>query len=174
MPFTSVKLKFDGGKAVLTSPPTCETTANGQMEPWARPGTTTAVSSTIKLTGDPGGGNCPTNLGARKFAPSYTAAPESTTAAQYSPFKFHIGRNDGQQELKAVNVTLPKGLVGRLAGIPYCAEGELAAAAASSGKAQQAKPSCPSESAVGTVSTVTGHRQRAAHPAGHGVSRRSI
>jgi hypothetical protein len=156
VPFTSVKLKFDGAKAVLTSPSTCETTANGQMEPWARPGTTTAVSSTIKLTGDPGGGNCPANLGARKFNPSYTAAPESTTAAQYSPFKFHIGRSDGQQELKVVNVTLPKGLVGRLAGIPYCGEGELAAAASSSGKAQQSKPSCPSESAVGTVQTVTG------------------
>ena len=53
-------------------------------------------------------------------------------------------------------MTLPKGLVGRLAGIPYCSEAALAAAAASSGKAQQAKPSCSSESAIGTVTTVSG------------------
>ena len=104
----------------------------------------------------PGGGSCPTSLGARKFAPGYTAASESTAAAQYSPFKVHIGRNDGEQEIKAVNVTLPKGLVGRLAGIPYCGEAELAAAAASSGKAQQANASCSSNSAVGTASPSAG------------------
>jgi hypothetical protein len=97
------------------------------MEPWARPGTNVPVSSSIKLTSDPGGGSCPTSLGARKFTPSYTAASDSTAAGQFSPFKVHIGRTDGQQELKVVNVTLPKGLVGRLAGIPYCSDADLAA-----------------------------------------------
>src|SRR6202012_5336274 len=79
-----------------------------------------------------------------------------TAAGKYSPFKVHIGRRDGEQEIKAVNVTLPKGLVGRLAGIPYCGEAEIAAAAASAGRAQLAKPSCSSNSAVGRVTTVTG------------------
>jgi len=156
VPFTSIKLKFDGPKQVLTSPSTCETTATGQMEPWADPGKSVAVSSTIKLTGDPGGGSCPASLGARKFAPSYTAVSDSTAAGAFSPFKVHIGRPDGQQEIKAVDVTLPKGLVGRLAGIPYCGEAEIAVAAASSGKAQLAKPSCSSASAVGSVTTVAG------------------
>src|SRR6185437_1776930 len=64
--------------------------------------------------------------------------------------------SDGQQELKVVNVTLPKGLVGRLAGIPYCGEAEMAAAAASSGRAQQAKASCSSESAIGSTTTLSG------------------
>jgi hypothetical protein len=157
VPFTSFKLKFENGsKSVLTSPSTCNTEATGQMEPWARPGTTTPVASSIKLTTDPGGGSCPTTLGARKFAPGYSAAMESTAAAKYSPFDVKITRADGQQEIKAVNVTLPKGLVGRLAGIPYCGEAELAAAAASSGRAQLAKASCSSESAIGRVTTVTG------------------
>ncbi|HEY2478744.1 MAG TPA: hypothetical protein VGI17_08425 [Solirubrobacterales bacterium] len=156
VPFTSVKLKFDGPKLVLTSPSTCATEAKGQMEPWARPGENVAVSSSIKLTSDPGGGSCPTSLGARKFTPSYTAASDSTKAAQYSPFKVHIGRSDGQQEIKAVNVTLPKGLTAKLAGIPYCGEAEIAAAAASSGRAQQSKPSCSSNSAIGRVNTVSG------------------
>jgi hypothetical protein len=157
VPFTSFKLKFENGsKSVLTSPSTCNTEATGQMEPWARPGTTTPVASSIKLTSDPGGGSCPTTLAARKFTPGYSAAMESTAAAKYSPFDVKITRADGQQEIKAVNVTLPKGLVGRLAGIPYCGEAELAAAAASSGRAQLAKASCSSESAIGRVTTVTG------------------
>jgi hypothetical protein len=156
VPFTSVKLKFDGPNLVLTSSSTCESQATGQMEPWSEPGKQVAVNSTIKLSTDPAGGSCPTSLGARKFAPAYTAASESVSAAQYSPFKVHIGRKDGEQEIKAVNVTLPKGLVGRLAGIPYCGEAEIAAAAASSGRAQLAKPSCSSNSAVGRVTTVTG------------------
>jgi hypothetical protein len=156
VPFTSVKLKFDGPKLVLTSPSTCSTEATGKMEPWARPGEQVPVSSKLTLSSDPGGGSCPTSLGARKFAPAYTAATESTTAAQFSPFDVKITRSDGQQEIKAVNVTLPKGLVGRLAGIPYCGEAELAAAAASSGKAFLAHPTCSSESAIGRVTTVTG------------------
>jgi len=53
-------------------------------------------------------------------------------------------------------VTLPKGLVGRLAGIPYCGDAEIAVAAASSGRAEQAKPSCSSNSAVGWVTTTAG------------------
>jgi hypothetical protein len=156
VPFTSVKLKFDGPKFVLSSPTTCTSEATGKMEPWARPGEMVPVSSKLTMSTDPGGGSCPTSLGARKFAPSYSAASSSTAAAQYSPFDVKIARTDGQQELKAVNVTLPKGLVGRLAGIPYCGEAELAAAAASSGKAQLAKASCPSESAIGRSTTLSG------------------
>ncbi len=156
VPFTSVKLKFDGPNLVLTSPSTCSTEANGKMEPWARPGEEVPVSSKLTLSSDPGGGSCPTSLGARKFTPAYSAASDSTEAGKFSPFKVVIARNDGQQEIKAVNVTLPKGLVGRLAGIPYCGEAEIAAAAASSGKAQQAHPSCSSKSAIGSVTTLSG------------------
>jgi hypothetical protein len=156
VPFTSVKLKFDGAKSVLTSPSTCTSEATGQMEPWARPGTTTAVASTIKLSSDPAGGSCPTSLGARKFTPSYSAATDSTAAGKFSPFHVKIGRSDGQQELKVVNVTLPKGLVGRLAGIPYCSDADIASAENSSGRNQQAHPSCGPNSAIGAVQTVTG------------------
>jgi hypothetical protein len=156
VPFTSVKLKFGGPKLVLTSPSTCSTEATGKMEPWARPGEQVPVASKLTLSSDPAGGSCPTSLGARKFTPAYTAATDSSAAATFSPFKVHIARRDGEQELKVVNVTLPKGLVGRLAGIPYCGEAEIAAAAASSGRAQQAHPSCSSNSAIGRVTTISG------------------
>src|SRR3984885_7717286 len=157
VPFRAVRLRFDGSRSVLTSPPTCsaaETT--GQMEPWARPGEQVAVSSKFTLSSVPGGGTCPTTLAERKFAPSYTAKSDSAKAGAYSPFRVHIGRPDGQQELKVVNVTLPKGLTGNLSGIPYCSDAALAAAAASTGKAGQESPRCSTASRMGGTSTESG------------------
>jgi hypothetical protein len=153
--FRNVRLHFFGGdKGVLTSPPTCGTnTTTTEFTPWSENPDHNKPTTNTQLTSVPGGGSCPTNLGGRKFAPSYSAAPESTAAAKYSPFKFHIARTDGQQEIKAVNVTLPKGLVAKLAGIPYCGEAELAAAAASSGRSA---PTCSSNSAIGRVTTTAG------------------
>lgn len=154
VPFESVKLTFDASKAVLSSPPTCSPAdTNGEMEPWARPGTAEPVSDSFTLTSVPGGGSCPTTMAARKFTPGYSANSTSAKAGAYSPFHVHIGRADGEQELKLVNVTLPKGLTGKLAGIPYCPEGTIAAAAAAAGKSGQ---SCPAESMIGTATTESG------------------
>jgi len=157
-PFESVTLRFDGPHLVLTSPPTCSPAdSNGTMEPWARPGEQKPVpTSSFTLSSIPGGGTCPTTLAARPFAPSYTAKTDSTKANAYSPFRVHIGRPDGQQELKKVDVTLPKGHAANLTGIPYCSESALAAAAASPGKAEQANPSCSSSSQIGVASTLSG------------------
>jgi len=156
-PFESVTLHFDGAKAILTSPPTCSAAqTTGQMEPWARPGQQVPVSSKFTLSSDPSGGTCPTTLAARKFAPSYSAKSNSTKAGKYSPFKVNIGRTDGQQELKGVNVTLPKGLTAKLKGVSYCSAKTLAAAAANSGAVEKAKPSCSNKSKIGTTSTTAG------------------
>ncbi len=157
VPFESVKLSFDAAKAVLTSPPTCSVAdTNGLMEPWARPGTTEPVNAKFTLSSVPGGGTCPLTMAERKFAPPYTAKSDSVKAGAYSPFRVRIARPDGEQELKVVNVTLPKGLTGKLAGIPYCSEAALAAAAASTGKAELASSSCSAASQIGTVSTESG------------------
>jgi hypothetical protein len=166
-PFEAVTLRFDGPHLVLTSPPTCAAAdSSGQMEPWARPGEQKPVNSSFTLSSVPGGGTCPTTLAARKFAPSYTAKSDSTKAGKYSPFRVNIARTDGQQEIKAVNVTLPKGLTGNLSGIPYCSEEALAAAAATTGASEKAKPSCSSESAIGSASTVSGTGDKAVTLAG--------
>ena len=156
--FRNFRLNFFGGdKGILTTPPTCGTnTTTTEFTPWSGNPDNNKPTSNTTLATVPGGGSCPTTMAARKFTPDYSAVSESTAAAKYSPFKVTISRNDGQQEIKSVNVSLPKGLVGRLAGIPYCGEAEIAAAAASSGKAQQSNPSCSSNSAVGTVVTKAG------------------
>ncbi len=156
-PFESVTHRF-GVKPILTSPPTCSVAeATGQMEPWARPGEQVPVPvSKFTLSSDPGGGTCPTTLADRKFAPSYTAKSNKTKAGKYSPFKVHIGRTDGQQELKGVNVTLPKGLTGNLSSVPYCSGSALDTAISKSGAAERANPSCSSKSKIGTTSTTAG------------------
>lgn len=157
-PFKSVTLHFDGSKEILTSPPTCSAAGTtGQMEPWARPGQQVATPPTsFTLSSDPAGGTCPTTLADRKFSPGYTAKSNNPKAGKYSPFKVHIGRTDGQQELKLVDVTLPKGLTGNLSQVPYCPEAALTAATASTGAAEKANPSCSSKSQIGTTSTTAG------------------
>ena len=105
-------------------------------------GTTWAAKSSVTLTNDPTGGACPATMAARKFTPLYKAKVDSSKGGAYSPFHVNIGRRDGEQELKVVDVTLPKGLTGKLAGIPYCPEDAIAAAAGKSGNAEKASPSC--------------------------------
>lgn len=156
VPFTSVKVHLNDAKGVLSSPPTCSpATTTSVMEPWSTPKSTKTPSSGFTLSTAPGGGTCPATLAERPFTPAYTAKSDSTKANAYSPFRVHIGRNDGQQEVKGVDVTLPEGLVGKLKGVPYCSESAIANAAAESGVAQQGAPACPA-SAIGTVSTEAG------------------
>lgn len=157
VPFTSVKLHMDGGdRAVLTSPPVCSNESTSKLEPYARPGTNAEPKSTVTLTGDPTGGSCPKSMAERKFTPGYHANTNSTKAGAYSPFHVVITRRNGEQELKVVNVTLPKGLTGKLAGIPYCSEEAIAIAAGKPGKSEQANPSCPAASLLGTATTNSG------------------
>jgi hypothetical protein len=146
----------EGLPQVLTSQPVCTAEGTSHFEPWARLGENKPVNSAVTLSKDPSGGDCPKTMAERKFAPGYTARSDKTKAGKYSPFRVRIARPDGQQELKVVNVTLPKGLTGKLAGIPYCSETDLTAAAASTGKGEQAKSSCSSASQIGNVSTESG------------------
>ncbi len=156
-PFESVRLRFDGPHLVLTSPPTCSAAdSNGQMEPWARPGQQVPVSSSFTLSSVPGGGTCPTTLAARKFVPGYSALTGNSVAGADTPFRVHIGRGDGEQEVKGVNVTLPEGLIGSLAGLLYCPDVNLEVAAQKNGYQEQVNPSCPETSHIGTATTAAG------------------
>ena len=66
-----------------------------------------------------------------------------------------LGRADGEQELGSLQATLPKGLAAKFAGIPYCSDAALAAAATRAGKAEQSNPSCPA-SRIGSVTVGAG------------------
>lgn len=152
VPFETVKMHLDGSKATLTSPPTCSTfEATGQFEPWARPGEQVPVSAKLPtLSSDPGGGSCPQTLAERKFAPFYAAGPQGNGAGDFVPFRLDLFRDDGNQEVKQINVDLPPGMVAKLKGVEYCPQESIDAVGARSGKDELASPSCPSSSHVGT------------------------
>lgn len=155
VPFEEIRIHF-GPRNVLSSPPICSTESTSLFEPWARPGEQKPAKSTVTVTNDPAGGPCPKTMAERRFHPGYAAAPDSDRAGIYSTFRLNIGRGDGQQELKVVDVTLPKGLTGKLAGIPYCSEAAIDAARGNAGKAELANPSCSNESRIGSVKTRSG------------------
>ena len=156
VPFESIRVHIDGAKQVLTSPPICTAEGTSHFEPWARPGENKPVTSSVTLSKDPTGGDCPKTMAERKFAPGYKANTNSTKAGAYSPFHVLITKKNGEQELKVVDVTLPKGLTGKLAGIPYCPEAAITAAFYKSGKEEEAAPSCSGESLIGTATTNSG------------------
>lgn len=156
VPVESVRMRLDGPKPTLSSPPTCAlATTNSVIEPWSTPASTKLPASSFTLSSLPGGGACPQTMAERPFAPGYTAKTDRTKAAAKSPFRVRITRTDGQQELKVVDVTLPKGLTGKLAGLKYCSESAIASAQASN-TAAVVNPSCPNKSFLGTTQTTAG------------------
>jgi hypothetical protein len=152
LPFSSFSLQFDGGaRAVLTSPPTCgPNQSTSQMTPWSgNPDKT--PGSAFGLSKAPGGAACAKTLGERPFAPGFATNDSNPKAGAFTQFAMNIARNDGNQELKGVDVTLPPGLTAKLAGVRYCPIAALNAAAASSGAAEAANPSCPDKSLIGSA-----------------------
>ncbi len=174
VPFKTFRLKLNGGaKAALTSPPTCgPSTTTGLFVPWASAQGIAPVgasdgsgpsgdppatpSGAFSLTSLPGGGNCPKTLAARPFGPGFDAGTNKPGAGDFSPVHMDLTRSDGNQELKGVDVTLPPGLTAKLAGVKYCPESALAAAASNSGIAETASSSCPASSSIGVADIRTG------------------
>ena len=160
LPFEELKLDlFGGARGALRTPATCgsyETSTS--LTPFSAPesGPPATPSSSFETSAAENGGPCPTSAGAEPNAPRFRAGTESTQAGAYSPFSLRLVREDGSQEVKGLETTLPKGLIGKLAGISYCPEAALAAAAAKSGAAEAASPSCPASSELGTVEVGAG------------------
>jgi hypothetical protein len=158
VPFDLVQIKLNGGPtATLTSPPTCGPNQTSHaMTAWSGTPDGGPQDKGFTLTSAPGGGSCAKTLGERPFNPSFAAAPNSDKAAAFTPFQVHIKRNDGQQELKGVDITLPPGATAKLAGTPYCSGADIAAAAANSGAAEKAHASCSAKSQIGVAKVAAG------------------
>jgi hypothetical protein len=149
---------FQGPRAALRTPTACGThTTTSTLTPWSSPeGADAMPTSSFALTGGPGGGPCLPDGASAPNKPTFSAGTLDPTAKAFSPFVLKLTREDGSQPITTIDATLPKGLLGKLAGIPYCPDAALAAAAANSGKAEQASSSCPSASQVGTVNVGAG------------------
>jgi hypothetical protein len=138
LPFSDVELKFKSGpRAPLANPQTCGTFSTvSDLEPWSAPETPTKVSeSPFAITG------CGSSM---PFAPAFAAGTSSPAAGTYSPFSVTFSRGDGEQDLGAVTVQTPPGLLGKLAGIPRC------------GETQADAGTCGPESEIGTTTATAG------------------
>jgi hypothetical protein len=136
LPAEKVVLRLNGGaRAPLRNPRSCGTVnASYELQPWS--GGPAAVGF-VPIAIDQG-------CGAVGFAPKLSAGTVSPSAGSFSPFVFDVTRQDGEQNIGAIDVALPHGLVAKLAGVPLC--GEDAAAMGS----------CPSGSQIGDVTAAVG------------------
>jgi len=158
-PFEDLKMHlFGGDRGLFRTPAACgEHRTVSILTPWSSPaGADATPSSSFALGGGPGGGACLPSGAAAPNRPSFAAGSLDPTAKAFSPFVLELGRADGSQPLRAIDVTLPRGLLGRLAGIAYCPAAALAGAAGRSGGAESAAPSCPAASQIGSVEVGAG------------------
>jgi hypothetical protein len=144
LPVTSFELNFrEGARAPLVTPAACgphEVISN--FTPWSAPGKVVSRSSTFQVESGPDHGPCPTG-GLPPFHPGLLAGTVNNAAGTHSPFNLRLTRNDSEQEITNFSIKLPPGLVGKLAGIPFCSDAAIAAAKA------RTSPSCPAASEIG-------------------------
>lgn len=158
LPLEDIRVHFfNGAGATLTTPLSCgANTTNATLTPWSTPeGTDAHLSDSFETTV-----GCSDSEGSAPKTVAFSAGTESPLAGAFSPFVLRLARPDGSQHITGVETTLPEGLTGRLAGIPYCPEEAIALAksreAPEKGAEEQASPSCPAASEVGTVNVTAG------------------
>jgi hypothetical protein len=153
--FSSATLTF-GPQAkhaipVLSSPPLCSQSSTSSAVPYSTGATTGTPPTELKLSQAPGGGACAKTMGERPFTPSVTAKPATAKAATYTPFQLRVTRNEGQQEIKGFNLTLPPGATANISNVPYCEAREYNRAAGRSGVEERKGSSCNGKSEIGTA-----------------------
>lgn len=149
LPYGNLKVEFrEGQRAPLVTPPACGSYGTRvAFRSWSQPQVLRAApGGSFQISSGPGGGPCPSG---RAFAPQATAGTLNSRAGAASPFYLHLTRTDAEQEITSYSTQLPPGLLGAIAGIPYCPDAAIAAAKGQSGFAEAASPSCPAASQIG-------------------------
>jgi hypothetical protein len=177
IPFSSFDLHFkEGDRAPLVMPSTCGSyDVVAKFTPWSaadpsnpQPDEIVTRTSSFTVARGPEGGACP--RGAPPFTPRFTAGTENNAAGTYSPLDVRLTRQDGEQEFTTFSLKMPKGLVGKLAGIPFCSNAAIAAARArtgpSGGQEELEHPSCPDASQIGRTLVGAGAGQALAYAPG--------
>ncbi len=169
VPFEDLKVDlFQGARAPLRTPATCgesattpSFTTTTSLVPWTSPeGATANPTDSFQVAQSPSGGLCVATAAQLPNAPSFEAGTANPLAGAYSPFLLRLKREDGSQELKGLNLTLPLGLTARLAGTAECSTAGVAQAQSRTnpgqGALEQQSPSCPAASQLGSVTVGAG------------------
>ena len=162
LPYSSFEFDLRGGpRAPLITPQTCGTfTTHARLYPFSDPNVSTERSANFTILSGANGGSCASDEGQLPNGPSLQAGTVTPLAGAFSPVVFKISREDGSQHFGSITASLPEGLLGKLADVPYCSEAQIAAARARSGEGEgateQSSPSCPDSSQVGVVNITAG------------------
>lgn len=150
-PISDLRFNFRAGpRGPLVTPPRCGSyTTATQIAPWSAPTSPLPFPSGFAITSGIDGGPCP--QGTPPFNPGLLAGSMNNSAGAYSPFYLRLTRNDGEQEISRLSLTLPPGVVAKIAGMPKCSDGAIAAAKTKSGKDELASPSCAAATKVGST-----------------------
>ena len=154
LPYTNLEMNFrEGQRAPMVSPPSCGTHYTLiEMTPWVGTAQTAKATSESHIESGIGGGPCPAG-GTPPFAPGASAGALNSNVGSYTPYFVHLTRKDTEQEITSYSLELPRGISGKLAGIPFCPDAAIAAARTRSGAAETADPSCPAASLVGRTTS---------------------
>jgi hypothetical protein len=157
LPVSSFEVDLFGGpRAALRTPSTCGTfTTTSTQVPWSG-GEAVQTTDSFKVSGGANGARCVTSEAEMPNSPGFQAGTVAPVAAAFSPFTGRLYREDGTQQLRGLNVTLPPGLTGKLAGVETCSEAAISAAASKTGAEELASPSCPGASQIGEVKVGAG------------------
>ncbi len=122
LPFSNLHLEFNGGpRAPLTTPDACGTYAtHAVMTGWS--GAKAASDSSFTLDQDADGAPC----SAHGAAPGFAAGTADPIAGKDTMFHLRVTRGDQQPRLQSVTVDMPEGLLGHVADVVQCAEGDAA------------------------------------------------
>jgi hypothetical protein len=174
VPLEDIKATIFGGpRGAFITPPTCGShTTTTDLTPWSAPeGEDAFPEASFQTTVTPLGGVCPTSPSQLPSAFKLDAGTEAPAAGKYSPLIFKLSREDGTQRLAKIESTLPRGVIAKLAGVGTCSEADIAKArsreAPNKGALEQADPSCPASSQVGTVIGAAGAGPTPYYTTGH-------
>jgi hypothetical protein len=173
LPFSHFRLHFrTGNRAPLITPAVCGTYATeALLYPWSDPSRPLRKTAEFQINSGAEGANCVQDSSQLPVKQSFSAGTLDPKAGAYSPFVLKLSRADGSQQLKSITTTLPQGLTGKPAGIPYCSEAQIAQAESRTGEGQGAleiaNPSCPQASEVGSVIASAGAGTEPLYVTGH-------
>jgi hypothetical protein len=157
LPFEDFKVDlFGGSRAAFRTPSTCGVYATRSIEtPWSG-NAPVPTEDSFKVTQGANGRPCTSEEAQMPNSPGFEAGTLTPIAGSYSPLVGRLRREDGTQQLKGLNLTLPAGLTGKLAGIQICSDAAIVAAAQKTGAQELSSPSCPTGSQIGEVKVGAG------------------
>jgi hypothetical protein len=142
LPFEDLVLHFFGGsRAPLGTPALCGGyTSTASIAPWS--GNASAESSSeFQVTSGPNHTPCSDPL---PFAPTLTAGSTNIQTGTFTQFTMTMSREDGNQNLDAIKLHMPAGLIGSVSEVKLC------------GEAQADAGTCGPESLIGHTTVSVG------------------